>query len=336
MTTSIQPPPSPDLGPVTLEILLEMCKTYSNWGKWGEDDQIGTLNFTRPEHVAAAAKLVRKGQVFSLSLPLGHDGPISGVSGAGRFNPIHLMTRDGADVVAGTAVRDFEGGNDRQIRATDDVVFLNLQASTHWDGLAHIIHNGKIYNGHDASWVTSKGALKNGIAHAREHCIGRGVLIDLARFKGVQWLDESAVITPQDLDDCCKWEQVKVGTGDVLLIRTGRIAEARESGSWAGYVGRPCAGLGVETAGWLFEHEVAAVATDTWPWEVSPSRVANVRSPLHIIAVCYMGLTAGEMFDLEALGQDCEADRIYDGLFVGPPLGFTGAVGSPLNPILMK
>jgi hypothetical protein len=173
---------SPDIA--TVRRLAERC---SNWGRWGADDQLGTLNHIRPEDVVAAAALVRSGRTFSLAIPVDEQGPQTG--GFGRFNPIHLMIRDGNAAVTGTVVRDFYGGRDRWIRGTDDLLILPLQSGTQWDALAHIVFDGRIYNGYDATSVGSRGAIVDDIAVARDRIVGRGVLLDVARARGVPWLE---------------------------------------------------------------------------------------------------------------------------------------------------
>ncbi len=314
----------------------ELGRRYSNWGRWGPDDELGTLNFITAEIVRDAATLVRRGVTFSLAVPYDENGPQSG-RGA-RFNPIHLMSRDGADVAAGTFVRDFRGGVDTQSRGLDDIVIMPLQCGTQWDALSHIVHDDRLYNGYPASSVTSRGAMRNDIAAASGSLIGRGVLVDIARWKQKPWLDPGEVITGDDLEACVTSQAVDVRSGDVLFLRTGRIARMRAEGTWGDYddVTAPCAGLGVESLDWIHTRQIAAVAADNLGVEVLPSQVAGVFVPLHTVLIVYMGMPLGEIFDLEALAADCAEDRVYEFLFVGPPLPFTRAVGSPVNPIALK
>lgn len=317
-----------------IETVREMCTKYSNWGRWGEDDQAGTLNFATAERIAAAAELITSGKAFSLSIPFDDKGPQTG--GFGRFNPIHLMIRDGADVVANTTVRDFYGGVDRHIRGTDDMVIMCLHGATHWDALAHIMHEGRMYNGYPADLVSSRGALKNDIARVRDRVAGRGVLLDVPRFKRKPWLEAGDAITGADLEACARAQGVEVGPGDFLLIRTGQLTEVRHREKWADYAGGPAPGLGLESVAWVHEKQVAAIATDTWGAEVLPNQTRDVFQPLHIIMIVYMGLTIGEMFDLDALADDCAADGRYQFFFTAAPLRITGGVGSPINPIAIK
>ncbi len=331
MTTEVRPEvvSTPDIG--TVRELAERC---SNWGRWGPDDELGTLNHITPDDVVAAARLVRDGRAFSLAIPLDEHGPQSG--GFGRFNPIHLMIRDGNAAVTGTVVRDFYGGNDRWIRGTDDLLILPTQSGTQWDALAHIVFDGRIYNGYDATVVGSKGAIRNDIANARDRVIGRGVLLDLPRALDRPWLEPGEAIHAADLEACAERQGVSLGRGDILLVRTGQVAQCRSQGSWGTYAGGPAPGLALDAAPWIVGRELAAVATDTWGMEVLPNQTPDVFQPLHIILIVHAGLLVGEIFDLEALAADCAADGRYEFLFSAAPLPITGGVGSPVNPLAIK
>jgi kynurenine formamidase len=319
---------------VDVRRLAERC---NNWGRWGDDDEIGTLNLLTEANVLAGKQCIRRGSVHSLAIPFDSTGPQRG--GWGRFNPIHLMMRDGNDAITGTTVRDFYGGKDGYVRGNDDMIIMPLQCGTQWDALAHMVFEGKIYNGYDATDVSSAGALRNDIAKAREKLVGRGVLLDIAHWKGKRWLDGGEVITGDDLDDCAATEGVRVGSGDIVLVRTGQIGMVRDRGDWgdyaAGYSAR-APGLGLDSVPWIRERDVAAVATDTWGAEVLPNETPDVSMPLHILLITQMGLTIGEIFDLEALGDACAADGVYEFFFAAPPLPITGAVGTPVNPVAVK
>ncbi|MPZ87258.1 MAG: cyclase family protein [Nitriliruptorales bacterium] len=314
--------------------LAEQC---SNWGRWGSDDELGTLNLLTQDNVLAGKSCIRRGMVFSLAVPYDSSGPQMG--GWGRFNPIHLMMRDGNDAVTGTTVRDFYGGKDGYVRGTDDLIIMPLQCGTQWDALAHMVFEGKIYNGYDATQVSSLGALRNDIAKAREKLVGRGVLLDVARWKGKPWLDGGEVITGDDLAACAAHEGVEIGRGDIVLVRTGQIGMVRHRGDWgdyaAGYSAR-APGLGLDSVPWIRGKDIAALATDTWGAEVLPNETADVSMPLHILLIVKMGLTLGEIFDLEALAEDCARDGVYEFFFAAPPLPITRAVGTPVNPVAVK
>ncbi|HWH96736.1 MAG TPA: cyclase family protein, partial [Pseudolysinimonas sp.] len=219
---------------------------------------------------------------------------------------------------------------------TDDAVYMPLQASTQWDALCHIVYRGRAYNDRSAGTVTSQGAERNSITNLRDRAVGRGVLLDIPRMLGREWLDPGEAIQSEHLAACADWAGVDVREGDFLLVRTGQIAERRSSGSWGDYAGGPAPGLGVGAAEFVCERGVVAVATDTWGIEVIPYETAELRAPLHVILLVHAGIYIGEMWDLEALAADCAADGRWEFLLSAPPLTITGAVGSPLNPIAIK
>ena len=292
----------------------------SNWGRWGADDERGTLNFITPDAILAATREVRKGEQFELSIPLGSDGPQTGV--ANRINPVHLMSIMPRDL-------DMPDG----MCAADDYIMMPLQSSTQWDGLAHIGYDGKLYNNVPASSITAlEGVARNAIDRALPGITGRGVLLDIARLHGCDWLPVEHEITPEELDRACSQQRVDVRSGDILLIRTGWRLKARIQG-WAGWLtAEP--GLGLDCAEWLHSREIAAVASDNWAVEVQPARAGYL--PLHCVLIRDMGMMLGEIFDLEALAEDCATDGIYSFLLVAPPLRVKGGVGSPTSPIAIK
>lgn len=312
---------------------LGLTKRYSNWGRWGPGDELGTLNFITPERVAAGSREVRRGDVYSLAIPFGSDGPQKG--GLGRFNPIHLMMRDGGDALSG-AFRDVYGGRDLHIRGTDDMVIMPLQCATQWDSLAHIIHGDRLYNGYSAAEVSSSGAKRNGIDKAKAKIAGRGVLLDIPRMKGLPWLEPGHGITSADLDEAAERQGVQVAEGDIVLVRTGQMAQVAERGDWGDYAGGPAPGLALDSLEWIWTHRVAAVATDTWGVEVLPNETPEIFQPFHIVSIVYMGLLLGEIFNLEELAEACAADGRYAFFLAGLPLPITGAVGSPVNPMAVK
>lgn len=318
--------PQPDISTVR-----ELTQRYSNWGRWGAEDQLGTLNNVRADHVVSAARLVRKGQSVSLALPYDEEGPQTG--GFSRFNPIHLMIRDGSDAIAGATIRDFYGGVDGYMRGTDDLIIMPLQSGTQWDGLSHVIFENRIYNGYGADQVSSKGALKNDVRGGSDRMVGRGVLLDVPLSKGVRWLEQGYAITAADLEACERHHGLSVGPGDFVFVRTGQLAQVRDQGAWGDYAGGKAPGLGLAAVPWVADKQIAALATDTWGMEVRPNETPDVFQPLHIVFIVFMGLWVGEIFDLEAISEVCARDGRYEFLFCGPPLPITRAVGSPLSPL---
>jgi kynurenine formamidase len=303
--------------------IATIARRVSNWGRWGPEDERGTLNFVTPEVVRRAAACVKRGVVFSLGLPLGVDGPQIGQGG--RVNPVHLMT-----AVDGRLGTDPEGP-----RYADDVILMPLQCATQWDSLAHVHYGGQLYNGHPVATLTAAGAGRDGIDKVAAGIVSRGVLLDVARAQGVERLAPGRAIGPADLEAAERAAGVRAERGDVLLVRTGHLAVFKVDGDRVGYM-RQAPGLGVACVEWLHAREVAAVATDTNAVEVLPFEDPALPLPVHQLCIRDMGLTLGEMFDLDELAADCARDGVWECLLSAPPLRVTGGVGSPLNPLAVK
>lgn len=302
-----------------------VAKRVSNWGRWGADDERGTLNLVTPEVVRRGAGCVRTGRVFSLGLAFGADGPQSGTV-VGRFNPQHYMTAIGAPF-----------GTPGGFHYSDDVVCMPLQCATQWDSLAHVHYDDLLYNGVPAKEALSvAGAARNGIDKLAEGGIAsRGVLLDLARARGVARLAPGTAVSPADLDAALAKQKVELLPGDVLCLRTGHLAVFREDGDRETYLWQG-PGLGMACAEWLRERDVAAVCADNTAVEVMPCEDPEVFYPLHLLCIRDMGLPFGEMFDLDALAAACAADGVWDFFFSAPPLKVTGGIGSPVNPLAIR
>ena len=307
---------------------LDLSARVRNWGRWGDDDQLGTLNLITPEVVAAAADLVRYGRTIPLAVLLEEDGVQAGFV-PGRDNPVRGMhaVNEGMD----------PDGDPDSFHTSDDHVTMGLQAGTHWDGLGHVSYSGRMYNGYEASTITDAGASRCGIEHLRSVCT-RGVLLDVARAKGVDVLDCPYAITAADLDEAAAMGSVEVRSGDIVLVRTGRMSIYHRNGGLAYCLGPAGdgsnAGLSLSTVPWLHAHDVAAVANDTLAFEVYPSEADMLA--VHLLHLVDMGLTQGQNWDLEALSADCAADGVYEFFLAATPEPFVGAVGSPVAPVAIK
>ncbi|MDI6105814.1 cyclase family protein [Actinoplanes sp. NEAU-A12] len=298
------------------------AKRCSNWGRWGADDVRGTMNFLTDEKRRQAAALVRRGVSFSLSQSFDANGPQKGWRR--RTNPVHTMLDTGTDAAAG--VQGFPHG----IGGADDVIAMPLQCSTQWDGLGHIFDHGVAWNGRPAGEVvTSLGDAVTGIETVADVIAGRGVLLDFGD------LPDGFAITSAHLEERIDAHGLSVGRGDIVLVRTGQLARARRDG-WGDYAGGPAPGLSFTTADWLHRTEIAAIATDTWGFEVRPNEFDDAFQPLRQVAIPHIGLFLGEMWDLDALAADCAADGVHEFWLTAAPLPITGAVGSPVNPIAVK
>ena len=291
-----------------------------NWGRWGDDDERGTVNLITPERVAAAARLVKRGAIFDLGIPFDRNGP---QPGSDRFNPVRLMSEIGG--------QEYPGG----FQYADDYVFMALQSASQWDGLAHVWYDDQLYNGYPASDVGPHGAKHCSIDQMAKGIAGRGVLLDIARLKGVDWLQAGEVITPDDFDAAVEAQGVEIQPGDILFFRTGWRAKFKHEKDAAGWMaGEP--GIGVACADWLRERDVAVLGSDNWGIEVFPGEDPDNEVGVHMVLIRDMGMTLGEILDLDELAEDCANDGIYEFFLAGPPIKFTNAVGSPINPLAIK
>ena len=299
----------------------QLGKQLSNWGRWGDDDERGTVNLITPERIVAASALVKRGAIFDLGIPFDGNGP---QPGGLRINPVRLMSETGAN-------QEFPGA----FHYADDYVFMPLQSASQWDGLAHVFYDDHLYNGFPSTDVGPHGAKHCSIDKLAKGIVGRGVLLDIARLKGVDWLEGGYVITPQDLDAAAERQGVEVGSGDIVLFRTGwRTKFVTERDAAAFMAGEP--GLGLACCEWLHAKEVAVVASDNWAIEVLPGEIDTELLPVHMVLIRDMGMTLGEILDLDELAADCEADGVWEFLLTAPPIKFSAAVGSPINPLAIK
>ena len=167
--------------------------------------------------------------------------------------------------------------------------------------------------------------------------VGRGVLLDIPRSKGLEVLEDGYGITNKDLDDAAKFHSVEIRRGDFVIVRTGQMEAKLKAGSWDGYPGGDAPGFSFETLEWIQNNEIAAIASDTWGCEVRPNESEpGINQPWHWITIPIMGLTMGEIFYLGDLAEDCAEDGVYEFMFAAPALPITGAVGSPTNPLAIK
>jgi kynurenine formamidase len=299
----------------------ELGSKLSNWGRWGEQDERGTVNLITPERLVAASQLVKQGKIFDLGIPFDGAGP---QPGGGRINPVRLMSETGDD-------QEFPGA----FHYADDYVFMPLQSASQWDGLAHVFYDDKLYNGFPSSDVGPHGAKHCSIDKLAKGIVGRGVLLDIAALKGVEWLEGGYAITPDDLDAAAERQGVTVGAGDILLFRTGwRRKFLTEQDAAAFMANEP--GLGLDCCQWLHDRDVAVVASDNWAIEVLPGEIDTELLPVHMVLIRDMGMTLGEILDFEELAADCEQDGVWEFLLTAPPIKFTRAVGSPINPLAVK
>jgi len=298
-----------------------------NWGRWGTEDSRGMLNHIGPEALMRATRSAKQGKLFSLGMRFDRNGPQR--FHTGRINPqLYMNVMDQVFTEAHPSAR-----------YNDDVVHMSLQCATQWDALSHVHYDGLLYNGHSArDALTSTGSKCHGVEHlASPGIMSRGVLLDVARLHGVEMLPGDHAIGPDELNRAVEQAAIKIETGAIVLVRTGNMrrftvlndAEAFNSNF---------PGLSPNCAEWLYDHSAAAVCCDNAAVEhLGPDTMNDEMClPLHMLCLRDMGMPLGEMFDMEALAADCAADGQNSFLLCAPPLGFTGAVGSPVNPTVLK
>lgn len=293
-----------------------------NWGRWGSDDEIGTINLITDDVVRDAAALVATGKRFALGLPLDQGGPQIGAI-PGRTNPLRTMLMINTPLT----------GDPSNFCTSDDTVTMGIQACTHWDGLGHVSYDGQLYNGVPASVINEFGANRLGI-HNVTTLVSRGVLLDVARVKGVDRLDGGYAITGADLDAAADMGKVDVRPGDVVLVRTGQMQHFLAGDKMA--YGTPAPGPSLQSVQWFRDHDVAAVATDNITFEVFPCEREDALLPVHLLHLVDMGMTQGQNWNLEHLAADCADDGRYAFFLDASPLPFTNGVGAPVQPVAVK
>ncbi|HEY1831181.1 MAG TPA: cyclase family protein [Acidimicrobiales bacterium] len=309
-------------------VFTEVAARVRNWGRWGPDDEIGTLNLIDDAARRRGAASVVSGQAFGLGLPLSEAEGIQLGFVPGRVNPTTTTT----------FVNELPppGPDPEFISFSEDVFSMATQAATHWDALAHASHAGVIYNGYPASSVTAEGAGRCGI-HRAGTVISRGVLLDVARALGRDVLEPGHPISPADLDAACALgDGVEVEAGDIVLVRTGQMVHLQPSQRDLVAYTFPAPGLTIETAEWFHALDVGAVATDTLVLEVYPCQYEELFLPVHVLHLVEMGLFQGQNWVLDALAEACAADGRYTFLLDATPLPLTAGLGSPIQPVALR
>ena len=302
--------------------LKQLAAKVSNTGRWGADDERGTLNLIDTAAVLRGVAAARQGRAFSLAIPFDEDGPQTGAV-PGRENPRRTMLSVNAPYT----------GDPDDFCANDDAVTMGVQAATHWDALSHVSYEGRMYNGIDAAVVDERGAGRLGIENFGP-VAGRGVLADVARVHGVDHFDDGHAVTGDDLDAAVAQAGVTVEPGDMLLVRTGQMHFLRQGEPER--FGHPSPGLSTQSVAWLRDHDIAAVATDTLVFEVWPPEHPAVLLPVHLLHLVDMGMPQGQLWALDDLAADCAADRQYDFLLCATPLPLTRSVGGAVAPTAVK
>ena len=305
--------------PLTDE-LRELASKVSNWGRWGDDDERGTQNLVDADATRRGIDTVRRGASVSLAIPLDQTSPQEG-GAPGRIAPLRTMISLNQTYVPG----------DGEAAFNDDMVVMAMAAGTHVDALAHVTYDGQMYNGFPDSAVTADGGATRCGAQTIDPILSRGVLADLPAVLGVERLEPGYAVTPEDLDAAVEHASVTLAPGDVLAVRTGQMQLQHAGKTWDYNHDSP--GLSVGTIEWIRDHDLGAVFTDTYVFEVWPPQDWNTLMPVHMIHLRDIGQIQGQNFDFEALAGRCAEEGRCEFLFSAAPEPFTGACSAPVNAV---
>ncbi|WP_326834705.1 cyclase family protein [Amycolatopsis rhabdoformis] len=314
----------------TEDEVLAWFESLSNWGRWGPADQLGTLNLVTDEKRRAAAGLVRRGRAVSCAWDIDTSEHPDDAGTA----PRRLMVTTGQGLA--DPARVLAPGQESHPRHAGAAEQISLYPHgfrlTHLDALAHQFWDGRMYNGRPAELVTAaQGATELDISALRHGIVTRGVLVDAAAHRGVDWLAPREGVRPEELDAFLEAHDLTVEPGDAILLRTGYGAKVAAQGQdRIRETGR--AGWHAACLPWLREHDVALIGTDT-STDASPSGYPAVRNPVHLVGIVAMGLSVLDNCNLEALAATCAELGTWEFQFVLAPLAFAGATGSPANPL---
>jgi len=284
----------------------------SNWGRWGKDDQMGTVNLITAAKRKQAAALIREGLSVSLSHTYSTEKAVD--------NPmplVHTMTSTGEKPDSFDAL---------------DTYTMNYHGPyyTHMDALCHFFRNGKTYNGYPQTVVTSAGAQKLDIDVFKNGIVTRGILMDIPRSKGLPYLEPGTQIHPEDLDAWEKKAGIKVSSGDMIFIRTGRWGRRAKLGPWD--LDKSVAGLYPTCARWLKQRDVAVLASDAVS-DVMPFPTPGVAFPIHALTIVSLGTPIFDNCDLEEVSETANRLRRWEFMLTTAPMRIPTGTGSPLNPL---
>lgn len=309
-----------------------LANSPSNWGRWGEDDEVGSLNFLTPEVVLSAATTVKQGKVFTCGEQIGN--PEGDPMWPGRLPTVRENVRDKGDYLAGR-VQAFPG----EVEYADDRIEMFLQGSTQVDALGHVWYDDMVWNGYPAADATIGGMKKASILPIAERgIVGRGVLLDLAAYKGKFALDKGDFLGLDDILGCAKKQGVELRKHDIICLRIGFLQLLYVQGPDVFYkdFNEPGLTYSPELVDWFYQMEIPCFATDTISNETELDPEVGVQIPLHCALMRNLGIAFTEICNFEKLAEDCHADGQWDFLFVAAPLKVREGTGAPLNVIAIK
>lgn len=291
------------------EDIDRLFNEVSNWGRWGADDQRGTLNLITPDKRRQAAALVREGISVSLSQDL------STMQEVDNTTPMQLVMT--ADAAAPVAMDEWR-------------IFYHGLTYAHMDALCHARYQGKTYNGFDAGEATQEGCSSAGIEYLKDGILSRGLLVDVPRLRGVPYLEPGTPVLASDFEAWEKETGLTIGPGDVVLVRTGRWGKRAEIGPYSLMGGSP--GVHVTALPFIRARDVAALGTDVG-LDVTPSGVTGVVIPTHTVAIAGIGLIIMDNLDVEALAETAARLGRWEFMLNVAPIPVAGATGSMVNAV---
>jgi kynurenine formamidase len=301
---------------MTAQEFRELFDAVSNWGRWDDDGRRGALNHLTPSRRVAASRLVRSGETVTLSQPLKTKAEIDVPEPADH----HMTMLTDIDIGSGSVrfAKDYVG------------VDYHNDGHSHIDAFSHVAFEGMFFDGKPTASVTAEGARAGAIDVLKDGLVGRAVLLDVPRARGVPWIEPGDHVFTEDLEAAERDQGLRVGAGDILLVRTGHARRLTELGPWDTQEVK--AGLHPTTASFLADRRIAALGSDGNS-DTAPSTTEGVAFPIHVLAINAMGVHLLDYLQFEDVVGRCEASGRWEFLFAAAPLRIVHGTGSPLNPI---
>lgn len=302
-----------------------------NWGRWGDDDEVGALNHLTEVEARAGAAEIRSGKSFTLAVPIGN--PSGDPLWPGRQPAQRINTLDHGDFAAGKGP-DLPGNAEY----ADDMIVMAVQGSSQYDALGHVWYDDQLYNGYPADTTVGSLTKASILPIAERGVVGRGILLDLARFRGKDVLAAGETFTHDDLEACAKAQGTEIRPKDILLIRTGWIGSFyhRDRDEFYRDFIEPGLTYSPELVDWFQRMQIPNLVTDTIANEVTIDPGSGVSLPLHSALMRNLGVVFTEIIALDDLAADCADDGQYTFLYTAAPLKLVGGTGAPVNPVVVK
>ena len=322
------PPKSPD----TIDDLLGP-DAPKNWGKWGPDDEVGSLNYLTAEQVLRGIQAVKTGELFTLQTPIGSPRTKSDPVWPDRGSAVRTSIMDNGFFERGDVAPPVDGH-----RYADDTIDMYLQGSTQYDALGHVWYGDQIWNGYPADTTTGSLSKASVFPIADRGVAGHGILIDMARHRGVPFLGPGEGFELEELLAAAASQGTTISPRDVLLVRTGWTKRFYDIGPAAFYEDFREPGLiySPELVTWFQQMEIPNLVTDLIGNESTYYKETGIEVPLHSALMRNLGVAFTEICDLERLADACSEDRRWTFLYTAAPLKVVGASGAPVNPVVIR